>query len=493
MLVELSRTIGYVRTEPTIIQGGMGVAISDWRLARAVAGMGQLGVVSGTALDVVMTRRLQHGDPDGVVRSALAAFPFPEVSERILAEYYVEGGIARDALFRAVPRHTTTPGRSLWELTVAANFVEVWLAKQAHGGEVGINYLRKIDLPLLGAMYGAMLAGVDDVLIGAGSPAEVPALLRRLAGHQGVSLSTKVQGARSTEDLGTVRFSPRAVFGAARTERIGPLAPPRLIAIVASTALAIGLFENPETRPGGFVIEGPSAGGHNAPPRGPRRLDDLGQPLYDERDEVDVAAVVALGLPVWLAGSFATHERLAAALAMGATGVQVGTAFAFCAESGLDDELRTRALRAIDSGELTVRSDWRASPTGFPFHVAELDGTWTDPDTAAARRPVCDLGVLRAAYRTEKGSVGFRCPSEPGAQYLRKGGRAANREGRVCLCNALLATAGFAQRRRTSIDEPALLTSGADLAPVADIMRTTAARADLPYTARDVVNYLLGA
>jgi hypothetical protein len=125
--------------------------------------------------------------------------------------------------------------------------------------------------------------------------------------------------------------------------------------------------------------------------------------------------------------------------------------------------------------------------------VAELDGTWTDPDTAAARRPVCDLGVLRAAYRTEKGSVGFRCPAEPGAQYLRKGGRSANREGRVCLCNALLATAGFAQRRRTSINEPALLTSGADLAPVAEIMRTTAARADRPYTARDVVNHLLGA
>ena len=35
---------------PTIIQGGMGAAISNWRLARAVAKEGQLGVVSGTAL-----------------------------------------------------------------------------------------------------------------------------------------------------------------------------------------------------------------------------------------------------------------------------------------------------------------------------------------------------------------------------------------------------------------------------------------------------------
>jgi NAD(P)H-dependent flavin oxidoreductase YrpB (nitropropane dioxygenase family) len=415
------------------------------------------------------------------------------VSQRILAEYFVEGGIASDTLFRPVPRHTMSTGRRLWELTVAANFAEVWLAKQTHDGEVGINYLRKIDLPLLGAMYGAVLAGVDDVLVGAGSPAEVPALLHRLAQNRGVSLSTKVQGARSTDHLGTVRFSPRAVFGAAQVDRVGELTAPRTIAIVASTALARALFEDPETRPGGFVIEGPSAGGHNAPPRGPRRLDDLGQPVYDERDEVDVAAVVGLGLPVWLAGSFARPERLATALALGAAGVQVGTAFAYCAESGLDDALRERALRAIDAGELTVRADWRASPTGFPFHVAELSGTWTDPDTAAARQPVCDLGVLRAAYRTEDGSVGFRCPSEPGAQYLRKGGREANREGRVCLCNALLATAGMPQHRRNSIDEPALLTSGSDLAPVVEIMRRSGARPDTPYSARDVVNHLLGA
>ena len=35
---------------PQIIQGGMGVGISGWPLARAVAQAGQLGVVSGTAL-----------------------------------------------------------------------------------------------------------------------------------------------------------------------------------------------------------------------------------------------------------------------------------------------------------------------------------------------------------------------------------------------------------------------------------------------------------
>ena len=50
---------------PIIIQGGMGVAVSSWQLAKAVALTGQLGVVSGTALDAVMIRRLQTGDPGG--------------------------------------------------------------------------------------------------------------------------------------------------------------------------------------------------------------------------------------------------------------------------------------------------------------------------------------------------------------------------------------------------------------------------------------------
>jgi len=58
---------------PIIIQGGMGAAVSAWQLAKAVAQTGQLGVVSGTALDVVLARRLQLGDPGGHLRRDLAA------------------------------------------------------------------------------------------------------------------------------------------------------------------------------------------------------------------------------------------------------------------------------------------------------------------------------------------------------------------------------------------------------------------------------------
>ncbi|KOU42441.1 hypothetical protein ADK54_20100, partial [Streptomyces sp. WM6378] len=65
------------RPHPPLIQGGMGVAVSGWRLARAVAGGGQLGVVSGTALDAVLARRLQLGDPGGHMRRGGPALPLP--------------------------------------------------------------------------------------------------------------------------------------------------------------------------------------------------------------------------------------------------------------------------------------------------------------------------------------------------------------------------------------------------------------------------------
>lgn len=46
---------------PRIIQGGMGIRISSWELARAVSQKGELGVISGTGVDTIMVRTLQNG------------------------------------------------------------------------------------------------------------------------------------------------------------------------------------------------------------------------------------------------------------------------------------------------------------------------------------------------------------------------------------------------------------------------------------------------
>jgi NAD(P)H-dependent flavin oxidoreductase YrpB (nitropropane dioxygenase family) len=482
---------------PSIIQGGMGVGISGWELAAAVSRTGQLGVVSGTALEIVCTRRLQQGDPGGHMRRALAAFPVPQVAEWIMAAYFVEGGIEDGALFRSVPRFTLEPAARLQELTVFANFAEVYLAKEGHDGLVGINFLRKIEMPLPASLYGAMLAGVDYVLMGAGNPGELPGMIRSLARHEDVSIGVKVQGSRSSDGPHVVTFSPTDLFAdglfgagrpfAART----PLAAPQALAIIASTDLAAALAGDPATRPDGFIVEGSSAGGHNAPPRGPRRTDEVGQPVYDQRDDVDVPQIVALRLPVWLAGSCGTPEALLAAHEVGAAGIQVGTAFAFCAESGLAPELKQRVLDDVASGEIESRSDWRVSPTGFPFRVLQMADTLSDPAVVQARTAVCDLGMLRSAYLGADGKVGYRCPAEPAQAYLgRKGGREANRTGRICLCNALLSSAGLPQRRRNGYVEPPVVTAGSDFSTVAQLLKD-GSDDNQAYSAADVVSHLL--
>ena len=113
---------------PTIIQGGMGVAISTWRLARAVSEQGQLGVVSGTGIGPVMLARLMNGDPDGQMRHALGHFPFQEPVQRILDEYYVPGGIAEGTPYKMLPLWTIDPPKKNLEVTAIANFVEIFLA-----------------------------------------------------------------------------------------------------------------------------------------------------------------------------------------------------------------------------------------------------------------------------------------------------------------------------------------------------------------------------
>ena len=476
------------RRLPAIIQGGMGVSVSSWELARAVSRTGQLGVVSGTALDVVCARRLQLGDPGGHMRRALAAFPDAAMARRVMRAYYVHGGKASDASFGAVHRFTLDPSPALQELTVVSAFCEVWLAKQGHANPVGINLLRKIEMPLPWVLLGAILAGVDYVLVGAGNPAELPGMIRALSHGEDVVAAIRTQGLRSDDAPTTVRCSPRELLGS-----IGaiPRAQPRFLAIVASTDLASALAGDPATRPFGFVVEGPSAGGHNAPPRGPRRVDDRGQPIYDERDEPDLAALARLGLPFWLAGSWATPQGLGLARTLGATGIQVGTAFAYTQESGMATDLKERVVTAAVAGTLEVRSDWRASPTGFPFRVVELDGTLSDQAVAGKRRAVCDLGALRTPFKRPDGAIDYRCPAEPLAMYTRKGGRAQNAEGRLCLCNGLMAAAGLAQVRPNGAVEPPLVTSGEDFSAVCALAAAMPG-GPRPYPAATVVEYLQG-
>ena len=461
---------------PPIIQGGMGVGVSGWRLARAVARQGQLGVVSGTALDLILTRQLQLGDIGGHLRRALAAFPCQDIATRILDKYFIPGGKAPDAPFRTPAMVSHDPSRETRELVVASGFTAIHLAKEGHEGVVGLNLLEKIQTPTLLALYGAMLAGVNVVLMGAGIPRQVPGILDALAAGQATEMRLDVAGGT---DPVHIRIDP-AQFGAPA------LARPVFLAIVSSSVLAENLRRKSSGRVDGFVVEGPVAGGHNAPPRGPMKLSAEGEPVYGERDVVDPAKFVEIGLPFWLAGGYGRAGKLREALALGAHGVQVGTAFAFCEESGFEPGLKKRVIEAMVAGELVVKTDALASPTGFPFKVAKLPGTIADPAVYQNRGRVCDLGVLRETYQKADGSTGFRCPAEPEGVYANKGGDPGKAEGRICLCNALCASAGIGQIRPEGA-EPPLVTIGDDWQAVLDCLP----EGGTSYSAADVIARLL--
>lgn len=484
----------------------MGAGVSSWTLAREVSSLGQIGVVSGTALDSILVRKLWGGDPGGHMRRAIAAFPSQEIARSVLDRYLRVDGSERapsgsdgagdgdgdevgdssqGQRYKLVPllRAHLTPARQ--GLLVLANFVEVFLAKDGHDGVVGINYLEKIQFPTLPSLYGAMLAGVDIVLIGAGIPAEIPGVLDRLSRHLEVSITLDVlDGGDAKVEL---RFDPRSIGLGAGPLGAVELRRPKFLPIVSAATLAKALLRKAPGGIDGFVVEGPIAGGHNAPPRGPLHLSERGEPVYGERDVVDLEQMKALGVPFWLAGAYGSRERFAAAVAAGAHGVQVGTAFAFCEESGLDPELRRRFLANLLLGGGDVFTDPVASPTGFPFKVAALDGTLSE-DAAYDERPrLCDLGYLRRAYRRADGTLDYRCPSEPVDDYVRKGGRAEDTVGRKCLCNALVTNIGMGQHRADGYEELPMLTAGDDINCV--LAYITPER--LSYRARDVIESLL--
>ncbi len=460
----------------------MGVAVSGWLLARAVARAGQLGVVSGTALAVILARRLQQGDPGGHLRRAMERFPIPGIAARVLNDYFVPGGKPPSAPFKLTPMPTLRPGAAFVELTVLANFVEVFLAKEGHSGVVGINLLEKIQLPTLPSLFGAMLAGVDYVLMGAGIPRAIPGALDRLAKGEPAELKIDVDGALPGEEFLTA-FDPLAFCGG----HLPPLHRPYFLGIVSSSVLAMTLARKSSGHVDGFVVEGETAGGHNAPPRGPMQLSPTGEPVYGPRDVPDLEKIRELDLPFWLAGSYGQPGKLAEAMRLGAAGIQVGTAFAFCEESGILPELKRQALELSRAGVARVFTDPVASPTGFPFKVLEMERTLSEAALYDARERMCDLGYLRQVYRMADGTAGYRCPAEPVPEFIRKGGTFAETEGRKCICNGLPGTVGLAQVRSEQESELPLVTAGDDVAHIARFLKPDRAS----YTAEEVIRCLL--
>lgn len=508
--------------EIRLIQGGMGVYVSHWRLARAVA-MQRPGVtagtVSGTALDVVYVRLLQLGDPGGHARRALQALDETfgvTIGRRICDRYFIEGGKAPDARFRSAPmqlvraedgRRTfpmptgapvVTPLKlddDIIELLIATGFAEVWLAKEGHAGKIFINFLNKIELPLIYVLYGAMLAGVDGVIVGAGNPEGLPALCKQLAQHAAVVHEVSMLYRKTGEEF-VIAFDPKQVVDGGFATR--PLTTPAFLAIVSLENLVKVLAESESAPPDGFIIEHHTAGGHNANPVGPMVTDALGQPIYGARDEADLAAIRAVSIPFWLAGGYGSRTKLQEALAAGANGVQVGTAFALAEESGMKPEYRSAILTAIKNGadDADLVRTTVFSPTGFAFKVVQLQNTLADADVYTDRRRICDIGILQQRGFSKPDEQGqrmlfHRCPAAPIEDYVKKRGLERNTGERRCLCNGLLACVGLGQVKEIQgelVEEPAIVTLGNHL----DGVRRLSRQGQSHYHVEDVVTDILG-
>jgi NAD(P)H-dependent flavin oxidoreductase YrpB (nitropropane dioxygenase family) len=466
------------RDNPWLIQGGMGVAISGWPLARAVASAGQLGVVSGTSIDNVFVRRLQDNGVDDDLQRVFDRFPLPSIVEHVVARYAARKRSPHEP-YRTLPMLTHRDVQLSQDVLVLACFVEVALAKQGHAGKVGINLLTKVQIPTLASLFGAMLADVDYVFMGAGVPTHVPGLLEQLAQGREVDLALSTVGDGVANEAPVLHFDPSRYTSAHALTR------PKFVGIVSSHVLATALAKRSNGPVDGFVVERPTAGGHNAPPRGKIILDADGNPEYGERDRVDFEVLRELHVPFWIGGGVTSPDQVREAFSLGAAGVQVGTLFAYCRESGMEPHLREEIIKRAQRSTIEVKTSMVASSTGYPFKVASIDGTISDEHLYQQRDRKCDLGYLRNAYVRANGSIGYRCAAEPVDAYVRKGGLVEETVGSACLCNGLMATCGLGQVRGDGRQELPLVTSGDFVNEIRPV-----AAGNASYGALDVIEYL---
>lgn len=506
-----------------LIQGGMGVYVSNWKLAKSVASTkpGKVaGTISGTALDSVYVRLLQLGDPGGYIKRAFQAFDLKfktNIASEIYKSYYIPFGKRPEERFQGTPMTKLRfsdgsvelplgePNRKanyelkidekLIKLLIVSGFAETWLAKESHKGLIFMNFLHKIEIPLVYTLYGSMLADIDGVIVGAGNPDGLPALCQKLADHESVQTELNVLYKESGEKFHLV-FNPKELENGILTKQ--SLKKPAFLAIVSLEDLATSLSNSSSMPPDGLIIENFRAGGHNANPvEGIFKKDELGQPIYGEKDVVNLEKIKKTNLPFWLGGGFGSQLKLKEALQSGATGIQVGSLFAMAEESGMKSEHKDaifKSFRDKKSDKDIVRTTMY-SPTGFSFKVAILDGTLSDTTVYENRHRVCDVGLLQQIGLTKPDNSGKRrlfqrCPAAPLNMYLKNRGIQRNTEDKRCLCNGLLSAAGFPQIHKNGkiTEEPSIVTIGENLEEIRRLSRN----GQISYSVRDAIDYILG-
>lgn len=421
---------------PRLIQAGMGIHISSAKLANSTARLGALGVVSGAALRHIVLEDIRANDEETI--AITQQFPITHFVEEALS--FMPGGRKHN---RPVPVDTPEPRYSALprRLSAVAAFVEVMRARRGHRGKVGINIMWKCPLTVLPSIYGAMLAGVDALLCGAGVPMELPDIVAKI--RAGINMEYLPLTGTETHARMDIADDDSGAF-------LQQFKVPKMIPILSNFAFAKRLLDTWEKKysasPFAFVLENHAAGGHNAPPRN--------KSTFSEQDDIETyfEKVLALGIPVYAAGNFdggGTREEFESWIAKGAYGLQIGSRFALCEESGMRDDLRQQILQKNQQKALEIKTDMVASPTGYPIKIAQLPGTISDEAIHQARKRVCNKKYLVRSHFQEQPDGSrketYICAAMSPEEYSRLGGDPAETEGKVCLCNGLLSTAGYYQ------------------------------------------------
>lgn len=311
-----------------VVQGGMGVGVSLYPLARAVALQGGLGIVSSACLDRLVSRRT---------------------------------------------------GKKLNSYEAA--YEEVSLAK-AEGGFAGINIMCALVRDYEASVRGALDAGADAIISGAGLPMTLPA----------------IQPPRDTA----------------------------LIPIVSS-ARALDLickkWEKLGYRPDAVVLEGPLAGGHLG-----FKIDQIdleSNKLENLLPPVKEMAVKCGDFPVIVAGGIYTHNDIVRFLTMGADGVQMGTRFLATEESSASAAYKKAVVEAKED-DIVVAHD-PGSPCGLPFRVIKQSPMYVSA-LKKLRAPKCDKGYV--LLKDGEGKF-TRCLAKE------------SNEHHFCICNGLLSSGGY--------------------------------------------------
>ena len=311
-----------------IVQGGMGVGVSLYPLASAVAEQGGVGVVSSAALDRLVSKRTGK-------------------------------------------KHTS----------YEAAFEEVTRAK-AKGGVAGINIMVALIRDYEDSVKGAIDAGADVIISGAGLPLSLPAI--QPPGE--TALIPIVSSARALEII------------CKKWERLG-------------------------YRPDAVVLEGPLAGGHLG--FKPEDIDVESNELENLLPPVKETAAKYGGFPVIVAGGIYTRDDIIRFLKMGADGVQMGTRFLVTEESSATDAYKQAVINAGIEDILVSHNP--GSPCGLPFMVIKESGMFQDA-LDRKRKPRCDKGyVLRP----------------DGEGKLTQCRARLDDGGAFCICNGLLSSAGY--------------------------------------------------